>query len=296
MLDDFKVTFDRIFEYRPLSGEASHLSIERALRVGDAHSRQCDCDHRAGRDKRYLHSLLYCQPTSHRMNVCYTHVRKNAGDWCFGLLRMEYDGGTVSSTITKSQVLQDLVTARPFPTVEAMSQGNVYEEDLEEYDIQRLLTPIAPWGSDVDCKCRWTIRALNRMCNVCIYKARVKSGENNVEYEQQVVVANGHTCPDIVEDVGKVDYDGDEVVRGVVGGQGEDEDEENEDAGVVRGVAEDAEVVRGVAEDAGVVRGVPGGQVDENEGTAISRRVHGMLVSGRKRAYNALGFRGVASG
>ena len=118
-------SYDRHFEYRPIEQQSSdeRRSIINALRVGDAHSRQCDVDHRCGRDHRHLHGLLYCAPTSHRMNTCFIHARKNAGHWCFGLLEMKYEGGVISSDVFQASVLDDIA----FPSSKEVGRGVAFD-------------------------------------------------------------------------------------------------------------------------------------------------------------------------
>jgi len=116
------VTYDNIFAYRPIDQPSSNekRSIVRELRVGDAHSRQCDIDHRLGRDYRHLHSILFAQPTNHRMNICFIHSRVNEGHWCCGLQVMRYRGGVESSEVELAPVLGNIT----FPSIEDIAQGS----------------------------------------------------------------------------------------------------------------------------------------------------------------------------
>ena len=100
--DDFN--YDRWFEYNT-DTYVMTIAIQSDIKAGSAHAKQCDVDHRFGRDKLYLNTLLYAQATSHRMNQCFSYVRKNAGHWCFGLLDMKYVDGNNSSEVTESQAL-----------------------------------------------------------------------------------------------------------------------------------------------------------------------------------------------
>ena len=116
-------SYDRYIEYRPLSSKSESNSIINALRVGKAHSEQCDGDHRMGRDMRYLHGLLYCALTSHRMNTCFGHSRKNAGHWCAGAHIMKYNGGVESSP--EFDII-DSIDSMTFPTGEEVRNGVVF--------------------------------------------------------------------------------------------------------------------------------------------------------------------------
>ena len=162
------------FAYRPLSNENEARTIARALRVGNAHSRQCDVDHRRGRDKRWLHGILFAHPTSHRMNTCLIHCRVNAGHWCFGLQIHEYKGGVESTECKHTALPTDLV----FPTWgQVLEKGNTFDgaKQLRKLDIVpvpplRDLIPIKPEDvglDDVDCKCAMTMAMGTGKCHVC---------------------------------------------------------------------------------------------------------------------------------
>jgi len=117
-------SYDRYIEYRPLSSKSESNSIINALRVGNAHSKECDGDHRMGRDMRYLHGLLYCALTSHRMNSCFSYSRKNAGHWCAGAHIMKYNGGVESSP--EFDII-DSIDSMTFPTGEEVRNGVVFD-------------------------------------------------------------------------------------------------------------------------------------------------------------------------
>ena len=119
-------TYDNKIAYRPLTSTNEKKSIVAALRVGNAHSRQSDGDHRMGRDMRYLNGLLFCALTSHRMNRCFSQARKNAGHWCCGTLIMEYNGGVESAAHFYVIPAVDEIT---FPSVEDVRAGRLFDND-----------------------------------------------------------------------------------------------------------------------------------------------------------------------
>ena len=52
-----------------------------------------DVDHLVGRLEVWMNGLFFTQPTSHRHNQCLVVVRKDAGDWLYGLAVNPYTGG-----------------------------------------------------------------------------------------------------------------------------------------------------------------------------------------------------------
>ena len=134
--------YDRLFEYNTDSYDM-RKTINNDIKAGLAHAKQCDVDHRFGRDKLYLNTLLYAQATSHRMNTCFSQVRKIAGHWCFGLLDMKYNGGNKSSKVTESQALT------------IAKEGGL--ESVNEFDIVAFLSgrrQDVPFGMD---NSHWTL-------------------------------------------------------------------------------------------------------------------------------------------
>jgi len=119
-------TYDNIITYRPLTSRNEKTSILRALRVGSAHSKQSDGDHRMGKDLRYLNGLPFCALTSHYMNTCFGKARKNAGHWCCGTLIMEYNGGVESAAHFYVIPAVDEIT---FPSVEDVRAGRTFDDD-----------------------------------------------------------------------------------------------------------------------------------------------------------------------
>ena len=144
--------YDRNFEYRQ-SGEQSYRSLIRELRSGTEKSSECDIDHRAGRDKRHLNCLLHSQATSHKMNTCFSHVRKNARHWCFGLLVMSYRDGNESGSRKECRELADI--SDNFPSAVQVEAGKSYSNtDLLECLPCNILTEVEKWVTqDVECYC-----------------------------------------------------------------------------------------------------------------------------------------------
>ena len=119
-------TLDNIIAYHPLTSTNEKRSIQRALRVGNVHSKQSDGDHRMGKDMRYLNGLLFCALTSHYMNTCFGYSRKNAGHWCCGLFIMVYNGGVDSAAHFSVIPALDDIT---FPSVEDVRNGKTFDGD-----------------------------------------------------------------------------------------------------------------------------------------------------------------------
>jgi hypothetical protein len=133
--------YDRYFEYTPV-GEMSTVAIMRQVRVGGMYSNQCDVDHRAGRDRRHLNGLLNCAPTSHRMNTCFSLIRKNANHWCCGLIYMEYKGGNESTEGILSSVLDDIL--------HDIEDGKEFDSSkVGELDLFMILHPIEKWKNSL---------------------------------------------------------------------------------------------------------------------------------------------------
>ena len=138
--------YDEYIAYR--AARTTWGSIYKSLRVGDVHSRQCDVDHRAGRDLRHLDGLLHAAYTSHRMNICYHHARENAGHWCCGCEIMTYAGGNVSTFDTHEY----------FPAIDELYPQGIneahdedYLRELKETDPFEFLPPLtAPWELEED--------------------------------------------------------------------------------------------------------------------------------------------------
>ena len=179
--------YDHHFAYRPLRSNDEASMIARALRVGDAHSRQCDVDHRRGRDKRWLHGILFAHPTSHRMNTCLSHCRKNAEHWCFGLQIYPYKGGVESTERTGTALPKDLV----FPTwKQVLKEGNTFDgaKQLRKFNLVpvpplRDLVPIKPEDvglDDVDCECS-SLKKGQTKCHVC----RMNEEENEKQSKKK---------------------------------------------------------------------------------------------------------------
>ncbi len=123
-------TFDEYITYKP--SRLRRESIELYLREDDkSRSKQCDMDHRLGRDRRYLHGLLYSQPISHRMNTCFSYVRRGAGHWCFGLHLAIYINGVESPTTIDNTYVPTVVGN------EVLYNG----EQIDETDPFQLLDP-----------------------------------------------------------------------------------------------------------------------------------------------------------
>mmetsp|Transcript_3991 Transcript_3991/g.11344 ORF Transcript_3991/g.11344 Transcript_3991/m.11344 type:complete len:351 (-) Transcript_3991:173-1225(-) len=166
--------YDQHFAYRPLTNKGEADAIARALRIGDAHSHQCDIDHRRGRDKRWLHGILFGHPTSHRMNTCLVKCRENAGHWCFGLEIYPYKGGVESTECKSTALPKDL----EFPTwKQVLKEGNTFDgaEQLRKLDIVPVpplqdLVPIKPKDvglHNVDCECS-SLKKGQTKCRVCL--------------------------------------------------------------------------------------------------------------------------------
>jgi len=182
-------TYDDIFAYRPLNNSSEAATIARALRVGDAHSRQCDIDHWYGRQLRSNNSILMCGATSHRHNICLTYARKNAGHWCNGLIIGKYvDGNKCPDVTNPGQVVlavpEDILIQ--FPTADGAKFDGSIEIDgsderrkLQEIDPLRDLDPIKPSDiglDDVDCDCKNLPKGSKSKCKNCTYRLSVKSG------------------------------------------------------------------------------------------------------------------------
>lgn len=128
--------YDHRFVYQPLD-DVARDSIERALRHGNVVSNQCDWDHRCGTDLRYLNGALFGAPTSHRMNICFIFVRRNAGHWLFGLIHQRYIGGVESSERNPLAILAPFISG--FPTVDDVARGDTYRPTV--FDV-RLRNPL----------------------------------------------------------------------------------------------------------------------------------------------------------
>ena len=109
-------------------------------------SETSDVDHRRGRDQEWLDGALTAQGTSHRMNICFKHTRRNAGHWCFCLMVMKYDGGRKSSKIEPIPALQELMKSKGW--AEATAKGVRYGEfnKLPEFNVLQILPPLTLKG------------------------------------------------------------------------------------------------------------------------------------------------------
>jgi hypothetical protein len=161
-----KKRYDDFVVYRPLDGHTAE-SILRDLRVGVAHSRQCDVDHRLGSTKaRYLHGLLYAAPISHRMNMCFIYTRKTAGHWCFGLLISKYSGGKKTTSVSH-KFLKRIKIVDDKPTFDKAT--------IEGIDPFTFLPPlIKDWIIDVDCYCS-SMKKGKSLCDICKKNAEEKA-------------------------------------------------------------------------------------------------------------------------
>ena len=135
--------FDEYIVYRPLNDANERQAIINALRVGAAHSLQCDGDHHLGYGSIYCHGLSCVTPESHRMNTCFIHVRRNAGHWCFGLHYSGYTGGFETNAVDTS-------------FVERITFGEGGEdplfdgEPIVETNLFGILQPLENWIVNVD--------------------------------------------------------------------------------------------------------------------------------------------------
>ena len=57
------------------------------------HAKDCDVDHAMKRTRRIYNGIFATMPCSHLANTCAAIVRKECGDWCFGLTVVPYRGG-----------------------------------------------------------------------------------------------------------------------------------------------------------------------------------------------------------
>ena len=99
--------FDDHITYRPLHNNRHDIErgTMRAIRVGNNYARDCDGDHRLGASTlHYCHGLGHVSALSHRLNICFIHVRRNAGHWCFGLHISEYTDGRTTNAVDTSFV------------------------------------------------------------------------------------------------------------------------------------------------------------------------------------------------
>lgn len=109
--------FEAHFAYRTDTRSAD--SINRELRVGKAHSSQCDWDHCRGRGDHEDDSLLNGHELSHRENICNSKTRDKGGVWFRGLHVMKYDGGVKKFKEELSPVLDGII----FPTYQQVADG-----------------------------------------------------------------------------------------------------------------------------------------------------------------------------
>lgn len=143
--------------YRPPGGMMMH-SIRKQIRVDRRrHSLRCDVDHRLGYLFAYCNGLAHCQATSHRMNTCFSYVRRKSGHWCFGLVLSRYTDGQTTNPIDTRFV--DRISW----------EGGVVTFDREPIvglDPFTVLPVVDNnWLSRVDCYCN-EMRGVNR-CHVC---------------------------------------------------------------------------------------------------------------------------------
>ena len=115
--DTDEANFEAHFGYRTDNRTAD--SINRELRVGKAHSRQCDWDHCRGREDNEDHGVLNGQELSHRKNICHIQTRDKGGSWFRGLHGMKYDGGVKKFKEVLSPVLNGII----FPTHQQVADG-----------------------------------------------------------------------------------------------------------------------------------------------------------------------------
>ena len=170
------------YHYPRTSNSKEAARLKNALRVDKAHSKQCDGDHRMGRDRRFYDGILFCLLTSHRMNICFIYMRTEAGHWCCGLVIMPYDGGLVTdyNSMEYFPALDDLT----FPTPSQIRSGTADTtalDDLPRLDFLTILPRVeAPWdiSDEVDCYCA---RLGGEKCDVC--KQNVIDGRNVVKDE-----------------------------------------------------------------------------------------------------------------
>ena len=155
--------YDEYIAYR--AKEYTWDAIYRALRVGKAHSQQCDVDHRFATDKRFLDGLLYAAYTSHRMNSCFIKVREDARHWCCGCEIMKYEGGHKSFLRSKTYFP---AIYKLYPNGFEAAHDEAYAEGLHETDPFEFLPPLTkPWelNEDVDCYCSRLDEGTK--CDVC---------------------------------------------------------------------------------------------------------------------------------
>ena len=140
-----------------------------------------------------MHGLLYCALTSHRMNICFIHIRKNAGHWCFGLMIVKYVDGKQS--FFDDRTLAESIRTMQFPSSDEVRQGQTTTaiiDELTELDPLEILPVVkAPWqvvSSKTDCYCsrlqgrtRCGICILNDQENVKVTKEEVAEFEEGGE-------------------------------------------------------------------------------------------------------------------
>jgi hypothetical protein len=126
-------TYDQYITYKPR--KSRRASVDKFLREDDnLRSKRCDVDHRLGKDRRYLHGLLYSQPISHRMNICFRYVREDAGDWCFGLHIGAYNGGVESPTAIDDTYVPSVVGNEVLFNEEQIDETNPFHENFLTVD------------------------------------------------------------------------------------------------------------------------------------------------------------------
>lgn len=172
---------DEYIGYHPpkRSSSAEAIKIMRKLRVESAHSQQCDGEHRMGRCYRFLDSNLFCALISHRMNICFIFMRKNAGHWCCGCEIMPYNGGldvdTGGSVVDFNSMEQmPKLKVLNFPSADEIREGTADTTALAALPrldpltvLQRVEKPWLSISKEVDCSCNLLREINGERCEVC---------------------------------------------------------------------------------------------------------------------------------
>ena len=131
------------------------------------------------------------------MNICFIHIRKNAGHWCFGLMIVKYVDGNQS--FFDDRTLAESIRTMQFPSSDEVRQGQTTTaiiDELMELDPLEILPVVkAPWevvSSKTDCYCsrlqgrtRCDICILNDQENVNVTKEEVAEFEEGGEEEEK---------------------------------------------------------------------------------------------------------------
>ena len=128
------------------------------------------------------------------MNICFIHIRKNAGHWCFGLMIVKYVDSNQS--FFDDRTLADSIRTIQFPRSDEVRQGQTTTDSIDELmelDPLEILPVVkAPWevvSLKTDCYCsrlqgtRCRICILNDQENVNVTKEEVAEFEEGGEEE-----------------------------------------------------------------------------------------------------------------